>query len=781
VTHVSPRRRPPLGFTIVTTLLFWVTMAAAAVALWPLYRDGSFVLLAIVTVLTGSAIAIAGAFTRATSGTVMLAALGAFVVLGVPLAVPDKAALGLLPTVDGLLDLLAGVALGWKQLLTITLPVGNYQALLVPAFALLLAASVVGLSVGLRAKYGELGVLAPVTVFLTAVIFGPEEAVAPAAIALGLLASILLWVIWRRWYRRREAIRTLAADTVGENPLPQAARDHRFVGARTMAGAVVLLAVGGAASVGMTFAVPPPAERTVLRTTLEQPFDPREYVSPLSGFRRHLHEENLDRALFTVEGLPAGARIRLATLDTYDGVVYAVGSADADTASGTFTRVPYRITRDQAGEAIEVVVTISGYSGVWVPSVGSMVAVEFTGEGADAQRDALYINEVSDTAAVVSRLGDGSAYRLSTVLPDQPSDAGILALTPGAASVPRTVPLPEALADRLDAYIAAAAGGPGAELAAVLDGIARDGYISHGLNPEEPPSRSGHSLDRLSELFTDPLMIGDAEQYSVATALLAREIGFPARVVFGFAPESAETGSGAGAVVRGRDVAAWIEVHTAEFGWVGIDPTPEVRPIPDALPEEPTPISRPQTVIPPDVQEAEQRDEAPPTETSQDDLPVPDPLLELVLMILRIVGSGVLLLALVTSPFLVIVGAKLRRRELRRTSGTARDRIRGGWEEFEDAAVDRQIEAPSAATRSQFAEAVGGKRPRLLAIVADRAVFAPDDPADADADRVWRAVDELKKSLDSRRSRWERIRAAVSVRSLRGYRLANLLRRNGAA
>ena len=41
-------------------------------------------------------------------------------------------------------------------------------------------------------------------------------------------------------------------------------------------------------------------------------------------------------------------------------------------------------------------------------------------------------------------------------------------------------------------------------------------------------------------------MVGDGEQYAVAAALMAREIGFPARVVVGYLPDPdeppAETG-----------------------------------------------------------------------------------------------------------------------------------------------------------------------------------------------------------------------------------------------
>ncbi|MDY7555683.1 transglutaminase domain-containing protein [Cryobacterium sp. 10C3] len=64
--------------------------------------------------------------------------------------------------------------------------------------------------------------------------------------------------------------------------------------------------------------------------------------------------------------------------------------------------------------------------------------------------------------------------------------------------------------------------------------------MSHGIGEDEPVSRSGHGLDRISQLFTDEPMLGDAEQYAVAAALLARRLGFPARVVMGFAPRRSE-------------------------------------------------------------------------------------------------------------------------------------------------------------------------------------------------------------------------------------------------
>jgi hypothetical protein len=66
---------------------------------------------------------------------------------------------------------------------------------------------------------------------------------------------------------------------------------------------------------------------------------------------------------------------------------------------------------------------------------------------------------------------------------------------------------------------------------------------------------------------------------------------------------------------------------------------------------------------------------------------------------------------------------------------------------------------------------------QVLAAVADRASFAPDEPPASDADSVWRAVDELQAALDAGLTRWQRLRARISLRSLGGYSVRNLFKR----
>ncbi|MBU1588079.1 MAG: transglutaminase domain-containing protein, partial [Actinobacteria bacterium] len=287
----SRRRTTTRPFIAVNTVMLWVTTVIAATALWPIYRSTAVVVLVAVALAVGSLIVIVSAQFRWPSFTVLLVSVAAFLLIGVPLAVPAKTQFGVLPTAEGLLDLVTGVALGWKQLLTISLPVGDYQALLVPALVLVLVTTIVGLTVALRAKYGELAVLAPIALFIVATAFGPRFPDRPLAAPIALLVAVLFWLVWFRWYRRRAAIRTLAAQSDGpgaESGLP---------GLRTVIAAAVILAIASTAAVAAVGAVPPSADRTVLRTSLEQPFDPRDYVSPLSGFRSYWKPPLLDDVL----------------------------------------------------------------------------------------------------------------------------------------------------------------------------------------------------------------------------------------------------------------------------------------------------------------------------------------------------------------------------------------------------------------------------------------------------------------------------------------------------
>ena len=769
------RPRLPAAFVAMTILMLWLTTLVASAALWPIYESAQLIALVGATVLVGSAIAVSGALYRWSTLTITLVTVGVYLLIGVPLAIPDRALYGVLPTLQGELELLQGTALSWKQLLTITLPVGSYESLLVPAFILVLLTTVVGLSVGLRARWGELGVLAPIVLFVTAILFGASTATWPLELSLGLLATTLGWLVWRRWYRRRASIRLLAAQALDSDGRPlETAGDTTFAGFRTVmtAGLIVVIAAGGA--VAATLTLPPTAQRHVLRTAIVKPFDPRVYASPLSGFRHYEETLAANRTMLTVSGLPIGGRIRIATLDTYDGIVYSVGSSLVSSESGSFTRVPSSFDQSSTtGSPVSVRIVVGDYSGVWLPTVGKFTNVTFSGQDAPELRNSFYYNNTSGTAAVIRPLQSGDSYSLTAIEPRQPSENQLAMLRPATAAVPRSAVIPDQLSSTLDTWTRSQSA-PGARLAAMIAAMKQTGYISHGVDPELPPSRSGHAADRITQLLTDQLMIGDQEQYAVTAALMARQLGFPARVVFGFVPEVNTQGP---TEVLGKNISAWIEVDTAQHGWVTMDPTPPVRDIPQELPKDPTTIARPQSPVQPPIEDPTRPNTLQPPESTQDSTTKDNPLLLALLILVQVAGWVVLAAAIILAPFLAIVVAKLRRRMLRRRAPTAIQRISGGWQEFEDAVIDHGLELPISPTRTEVASIVGGVQSLVLAAVADRAVFSPDQPGDEEADRVWRAVTDLRASMDDGRTRWQRIRAAISLRSLGGYSVKRLFRR----
>lgn len=756
--------RLTLGSVLVSTVLLWLSVLVAASVLWPVYGSSAFLILVAVTLPVGTVIALLGARFRWPGLLVVGATLVAFLVMGVPLAVPSQAQAGILPTLAGLTDLVAGVALGWKQLLTITLPVGDYEALLVPALVLVLGSTVAGLSIALRARNPEFAVVVPALFFLVATAFGPQFPDRPIAASLALLAIVLIWLAWFRWARRRAAIRALSAQSGG------GVAEGRGGGARIALAAVLIVALASGSALAVTGLLTPAQDRTVLRTSIEQPFDPRDYVSPLSGFRRFWQPETRNDLLLSVSGLPDGARLRLATLDTYNGVVYSVGSDRVTTESGTFTRVPFQFDQSgTAGSPARIIVEIGEYTGVWMPSVGQLERVVFAGPRATALTDAFFYNDTTGTAAVVALLESGDGYSLDAVVPRTPTSQQLETITPGSATVPDPVSVPEELTAALDEYVRGTEA-PGDRLTAALDGLRSDGYISHGQVAEgEPASRSGHAADRIAELFTSPRMLGDAEQYAVAAALMASELGFPARVVMGFAPTSNQ--------VRGEDVTAWIEVNTAEYGWVAIDPLPPLREIPEEIPEDNAQVQRPPTIVPPPVIESEDIDRQATPDSEQELPPSLDPVLQIVLAVLRVLAWIALVVLIIMAPVILILVAKLRRRRLRMRAPDAAQRIHGGWQEFQDAVVDRGLDPGFAATRSEVAAIAGGVQSQVLAAVADRATFSPDPSEDAEADAVWRAVEDLEAQLDEGLTRWERIKARTSLRSLGGYSVTTLFRR----
>lgn len=752
--------------TAVSVLLLMALLGAAMIPWWPIYESGAFIVASTVAILAGSAIGVVGARLHWPAWLVVVAVFGAYLVLGVPAAVPGRAFGGVVPTPQGIVDLLAAAALSWKQLVTIAVPVGSYQALLVPPFLLCLVASTCAVTIALRSRRPAAAVIPPALLLLAGIALGVVHAALAVETGLAFLVTAVAWLV-------RVGIANRRAITSGR-PVEAALAD-----ARRVLGASALVAVALVGATAASFALPGPA-RSVVRAELQPPFEPSAQRSPLAGFRAAFDRDVRDDPMLDVRGLPAGSGIRIATLDTYDGIVYSVGGSDGTAESGRFTRVPYRLDQSGAiGERTTLDVTVLGYSDVWVPGLGRLERITFSGDRAEVLAEGFFYNDVTGTGAVQGGLENGDRYLATSVTPLAPEN--LAELQPGTGVLPLAPELPDDLARLLDQW-APASDDEGERLQALIAGFRREGYVSHGLDDDEPPSRSGHAIDRLAELATERPMVGDGEQYAVAAALMARRIGFPARVVVGYLPAPAEPDAAdTGEATRGEDdgdttvfhrgdLQAWIEVQVANGSWVSVDPNPEPREIPEKEPDQPTVVSRPQSALPPPAERTPVDDLDSDPELALDDRDDGvEPWVAALLEALTIAGFVILGLGVVVSPFLAIIVAKLRRRRLRRSAATPVERIEGGWQEFADTAADYGYPLRPNATRAEQAATVGGLAPLVLASVVDRAVFAPGGPADGDDRRVWDSVDELQERLGAPRTRRERLLAAISLTSLGGY------------
>ena len=383
--RAARRPRTDWGFIAGNTIGLMAATFVAAGALWPIYRSPEFVVLVGVGFALGVLIAVPGAVFRWPAWLVCASTIVVYLLVGVPLAIPGEATDRFFPSAQGLLDLLAATALSWKQLVTIVLPVGSYQALLVPALILVLVSTVAGLSIALRTRIGELAAVPPAALFVAGIALGPTRAATPIESGLGLFVVVLFWLLWLRWLRRHRIVRLVAQQS---RRTIESAADRRLGAARGLVSAALVIAVAIAAGTVAAIALPVSVPRDVLRTRVQQPFDPRSYPSPLSAFRGYLQPGAADETLLQVSGLPAGGRLRLAALDSYDGIVYSVGSAAVTGPSGSFTRLPDRLDQSAAGgEKVTLSVSIDGYDGVWVPGAGALERIAFSGRSALARSD----------------------------------------------------------------------------------------------------------------------------------------------------------------------------------------------------------------------------------------------------------------------------------------------------------------------------------------------------------------------------------------------------------
>lgn len=756
----------PTARTWVDVVVLLVLATLGVLGFAPSYGGYSFLLAGLGGLALGAATGILSSILRFGGLLTLAVAVVGYFVVGPAVAVPSQTILGVVPSLQSLASLAIGTVFGWADLLTLSTPVGAPAYIAVVPYAASWLVALVSTLLAMRwlatrprtAWRFAIAVVPALALYLTGILVGTAEAYQAGIRGVVFAVLVLVWLGWRR------PVGGEAATTVSS------LRTRKVIGT-VLVVSIAVVAGGGA---GFWFS-PAKDQRFVLRDEIEPPFDPLDYPSPLAGFR-HFTKQVTDEDLFTVRGLQPGDRIRMATLDSYTGKLWNVTGADASVGgSGSYELVGRNLPKAPLATPVphdDVEVTISGYRDVWIPGVGYPSDFALTGGPSVGRSDDLRYNAATGSMVLTTGLQEGDSYAVEPVTQQQPSIDELAEVPVAAVELPPVQSVPDVVTAKAQEW-AGTATSPAEQLEAIRQAIVSQGYLSHGRASDSAPSRAGHGADRMSELLERPQMVGDQEQYASLFALMARSLGYPARVVMGFAPEVVDGGTPV--TVTGDDVTAWVEVAFDGVGWVSFDPTPDETDIPQDQVPKPQSEPQPQVRQPP-RSDKEPEDLLTPVELEQqeddeDDLPFALPG-----WVYGIAGGVLGLAALVFVPLLVIAALKSRRMRKRR-SGTPADQAAGAWEELADRYSELGYRVPPRLTRSLLAvrlehqfpatEQQAPPRLRVLASDADELVFSGRDAQPAEAYAVWTAalgaVEAAHGSADGR----TRLLSRYRVRSVR--------------
>ena len=275
-----------------------------------------------------------------------------------------------------------------------------------------------------------------------------------------------------------------------------------------------------------------------------------------------------DAELFTVES-PQPEYWRLASLINFDGTNWTqLENVPKEQVVDGEVISSHRALK---ARAIPQRVTIGALEGELLPAAAEPSTLVLTGNSdSKTEVDLFYEPE---TAAIELRSGvaEGLEYDVTSTVP-RPSFQqlrGASVVQDASTVYTDTGPIPiSPEVEQLVEEWTAQADTPFGKLRAIQDRL-RDG----NLFTYSEDVQTGSSTDHLTEFLIER-RTGYCQQFAASFALLARYLGYPARVSVGFLPGAADLATPDRFTVRGTDAHAWPEVLFEDYGWVRFEPTP---------------------------------------------------------------------------------------------------------------------------------------------------------------------------------------------------------------
>lgn len=792
--------------------------------IWPIYQDIFLFVTVGVSLAVGFGLGALKASKRISGLTLLLATLGAFLLLALPLSNP-RALSSQSTWLSGLIEALGAPIQSWKQIITIELPLGTYHALLSPALVLYLISGIlfgwIYFSKITRFWLASLPVLA---IVIFAISFGvssvpgefsifslrfPVET--PIVTGSVLFVVLVIYLNWGARAARRDALLVK----------PESLGFTTNLALRKMGRTITALAVVLSATIGTSLVMQLggiSSNRVVLRTGIEQVKRIQNQVSPLSGYRMYFNDSDLLTSTllsYSVDG--STDRIRIATMPYYDGETFTVAptnNRDIDSNS-MFSRLPYELPATLSGSTQQFSINVEKLGSIWIPAVSGTRKITFTGTNASALADHLFVNRNTLTSAIIPGESDGASYLVTYNEGQQVNAADIL---PSSASIREDL-IPEQLVAWLEAQKDIGIS-DGTGMVAIAKRLRDRGYLSHSLiSPVSVENQStwmtlieqsnfekstaGHNQARINNMFKDLLTkqeqssgknlvatAGDDEQFATAIALIAAAKGFPSRVVIGFRtgqagaiegiPNCSEDGELG--VCTGANLAAWAEIQGSNGQWLAIDATPQFElPLslttpPQGDPERPTSAGEDSAeVLPPSKASPSTTGEcAKNPKACEQKVDWWQSLLEFFQIYVLPALQWILLVSIFVAPFAIVLLMKRRRIKSRRNHEVPYARIVGAWEEYVDRAVDFGAPLPRQLTRLEYARITDSKDLEELAQMANMIAFGSAEDMSVDFEenevedlvaRSWQIFDAEVTLLSENAKFASKLRAKLSLRS----------------
>ncbi|MEZ5380886.1 MAG: DUF3488 and transglutaminase-like domain-containing protein [Microthrixaceae bacterium] len=482
----------------------------------------------------------------------------------------------------------------------------------------------------------------------------------------------------------------------------------------------------------------------------------RQVLSPLVSVADQLGPQS-DNVMFTVGASDAEpAYWRLTALDRFtDGVWSSTSSyQDVEGELPDVAALPARTRVDQT-------VTIDGLAGIWLPAASDPVTVN--------SDIAVSFDEPSATLIVAEgdEMPQGMTYAVRSAIPDVNAPVAEAARDDGVATA-QEVP------GDLDGLVAQ-------EARIITEGVDDDVGRLRALQDNLRTGEYDTSADYRGA--GDPTAAflearrGFCTQYASAFVLMARTLGYPARIGVGFTPGNYDEADSTW-TVTGRQAHAWPEVFLDAYGWVAFEPTPgRGNPVTEPLTGVPfqqdtgdgaPEPAAPATTAPPPTTVAP----TPDTSATQGTVPggsAPEPLppIEEPTPTPWWLVGGLALLALLTGALFGRI-AWVRGSRERRYHPTDQAAVpEGAWAEVSDhLAMRRRSPAPSE-TATEFARRMEGETGLAtlepLSGLASAGAFGADQLDEAQAHLARALASETCGVVSSEWSRSERLRWAFGI------------------